>query len=75
MFRTLLIAALICAPAALRAEPGPAEIRPGWQTGAGTRMVALHLRLAPEWKTYWRSPGEAGIPPEFDWSLNNILFG
>jgi DsbC/DsbD-like thiol-disulfide interchange protein len=39
-----------------------AEILPGWQTEAGTRMAALHLTFAPGWKTYWRSPGEAGIP-------------
>lgn len=43
-------------------------IRPGWRTDAGSRMVALHLRLAPGWKTYWRAPGEAGIPPVFDWT-------
>jgi DsbC/DsbD-like thiol-disulfide interchange protein len=31
-------------------------------------MAALDLSLAPGWKTYWRSPGDAGIPPSFDWS-------
>ena len=31
-------------------------------------MAALELQLAPQWKTYWRSPGDAGIPPHFDWS-------
>ena len=45
-----------------------ATIREGWQTEAGTQMAALELRLAPGWKTYWRAPGEGGIPPEFDWS-------
>jgi len=30
--------------------------------------VALELRLAPGWKTYWRTPGDAGLPPVFDWS-------
>lgn len=44
-----------------------AEVLPGWRDGR-THMAALHLRLAPGWKTYWRSPGDAGIPPEFDWS-------
>jgi DsbC/DsbD-like thiol-disulfide interchange protein len=34
----------------------------------GTRYAALELQLAPGWKTYWRNPGEAGIPPSFDWS-------
>jgi suppressor for copper-sensitivity B len=32
-------------------------IRIGWQ-----------VDLAPGWKTYWRAPGEAGLPPRFDWS-------
>jgi len=30
-------------------------------------MAALRIRLAPGWKTYWRAPGDAGIPPRFDW--------
>jgi DsbC/DsbD-like thiol-disulfide interchange protein len=34
----------------------------------GGRMAAVELQLAPGWKTYWRSPGDAGIPPTFDWS-------
>ncbi len=31
-------------------------------------MAGLDIVLAPQWKTYWRAPGEAGIPPQFDWS-------
>lgn len=49
------------------------DIRPGWTTEAGTRMTALHLTLAPGWKTYWRSPGDAGIPPAFDWTGSENL--
>ncbi|SDY17468.1 protein-disulfide reductase DsbD domain-containing protein [Citreimonas salinaria] len=45
-----------------------AELRPGWRLPDGSHMAALHLRLAPGWKTYWRSPGAAGIPPLFRWS-------
>lgn len=45
-----------------------ATLRGGWRTEAGTQMAALELKLAPGWKTYWRAPGEAGIPPEFDWT-------
>jgi hypothetical protein len=45
-----------------------AELLPGWRTEAGTQMAALRVTLAPGWKTYWRSPGDAGIPPEFDWT-------
>lgn len=44
------------------------EVLPGWQTPAGTQMAALRLTLAPGWKTYWRAPGEGGIPPAFGWA-------
>jgi suppressor for copper-sensitivity B len=44
-------------------------------TGAGdlkTLPVGLDITLKPGWKTYWRSPGDAGFPPElkFDGSEN-----
>lgn len=39
----------------------------GWTESDGSRIAALELDLAPGWKTYWRSPGDAGIPPDFDW--------
>jgi DsbC/DsbD-like thiol-disulfide interchange protein len=45
-----------------------ARLLPGWQTKDGTRIAAVELVLAQGWKTYWRSPGDAGIPPSFDWS-------
>ncbi|MFN3938156.1 MAG: protein-disulfide reductase DsbD domain-containing protein [Gemmobacter sp.] len=44
-----------------------AELLPGWRTDHGTHMAAVRLRLAQGWKTYWRAPGDAGIPPDFDW--------
>lgn len=31
-----------------------------WQAG-------ILVELDPGWKTYWRMPGDAGIPPQFDW--------
>lgn len=42
-------------------------VLPGWQTATGTRMVGLQLTLAPGWKTYWRAPGDGGIPPQITW--------
>ena len=32
-----------------------------WQAG-------ILIELEPEWKTYWRVPGDTGIPPQFDWA-------
>ncbi|MBT0958022.1 hypothetical protein IV417_11550 [Alphaproteobacteria bacterium KMM 3653] len=50
-----------------------AEVLTGWQTRTGTHMAALRLTLMPGWKTYWRSPGAAGIPPQFNWSGSGNL--
>jgi DsbC/DsbD-like thiol-disulfide interchange protein len=35
--------------------------RENWRAG-------LDITLDEGWKTYWRVPGEAGVPPQFDWS-------
>jgi DsbC/DsbD-like thiol-disulfide interchange protein len=35
--------------------------------GANLR-AGIEMRLAPGWKTYWRYPGDSGIPPRFDFS-------
>ncbi len=44
------------------------EVLPGWKTPEGRRLTGLRIRLKPGWKTYWRAPGDAGIPPQFDWT-------
>src|SRR6056297_747394 len=49
------------------------ELLPGYAADDGTRMAGLKLRLAPGWKTYWRAPGAAGVPPAFDWSGSDNL--
>lgn len=36
----------------------------------GTIAGFLDVDLDPGWKTYWRDPGSAGIPPTLDFSLN-----
>jgi len=42
-------------------------VLPGWRTPGGSHMAGLRIQLKPGWKTYWRAPGDAGIPPRFDW--------
>ena len=66
-----LCAAVIAGPSVAQSLPDDilhAELREGWRLPGGTQMAALHLTLAPGWKTYWRAPGEGGIPPSFDWA-------
>ena len=41
--------------------------------GDGMVSLGLQIRLAPTWKTYWRSPGEAGFPPRIDWTGSTNL--
>ncbi len=51
------------------------DILPGWRTDDGGHIVGLRIRLAPGWKTYWRAPGDAGIPPRFNWRRSKNLAG
>ena len=50
-----------------------AQLLPGWSLPGGDRMMALELRLEPGWKTYWRSPGDTGLPPLFEWQGSENL--
>ena len=33
----------------------------------GLRLVGIQIHLDPGYKTYWREPGDSGLPPVFDW--------
>jgi len=46
--------------------------------GAGSGQVidlGLQFRMKPGWKVYWRSPGDAGFPPEISWVGSTNLAG
>jgi DsbC/DsbD-like thiol-disulfide interchange protein len=43
------------------------------ETSDGAWTAGLEITLADGWKTYWRMPGESGIPPQFDWSASANL--
>ena len=71
------MAVALCALAAsVFAAPGPSKhvqarlvaevesIRPGQPFQAG-----LHLRMDPEWHTYWKNPGDSGLPTRLSWKL------
>ncbi len=49
------------------------DLLPGWRTADGSHMAALRVQLGEGWKTYWRAPGDAGLPPEIDWSGSRNL--
>jgi len=79
MFKRILIAAFLAASAPAFGQsiglPAEGEILSGWREEGGRHMAGLSIRLAPGWKTYWRAPGDGGIPPRFNWSGSRNLAG
>lgn len=72
----LLAAALtLAAPATANPYAAKAEARVlhGWTQADGTHIAAVEITLADGWKTYWRAPGDAGIPPLFKWTGSRNL--
>jgi DsbC/DsbD-like thiol-disulfide interchange protein len=70
--RELLLAALALPAHSLlaRAGTGPhySARLVGGETVAGTWRAGLDITLDKGWRTYWRVPGDAGVPPQFNWS-------
>jgi DsbC/DsbD-like thiol-disulfide interchange protein len=83
--QVLFLAAMVtgAVPVAARAQ----DAASAWATGsksaarliaapgesAGAYRAGIEIRLAPETITYWRSPGESGLPPVFDFSKSSNL--
>src|SRR5262245_17696195 len=38
------------------------------QPGSSPLRAGIEVRLKPGWHTYWRYPGDAGVPPRFDFA-------
>jgi len=46
----------------------------GANTNGATQLRAgIEIKLQPGWKTYWRYPGDSGVPPRFDFSGSENL--
>ena len=66
MLKYALSVAVACTALPVAAQLGDVaqlKVIPGWTTAEGTQMSGLSISLAPGWKTYWRAPGDGGIPP------------
>jgi suppressor for copper-sensitivity B len=79
-----LLAALILAavgqaraePASAWAETEQAKLRlvsAATSSAGGGVPLGLQIDLAPGWKTYWRSPGDAGVPVTLNWAGSTNL--
>jgi len=67
-------------PHASESNPVPADLGTATlvsaveATGSLARIpLGLHITLPKGWKTYWRSPGDAGLPARIDWSGSSNL--
>jgi DsbC/DsbD-like thiol-disulfide interchange protein len=73
-FAATLIVSSLCAEArAQDASPWQRDGHSAVRLLAGSRSGAVLLggiaiQLQPGWKTYWRTPGDSGVPPRFDFS-------
>jgi thiol:disulfide interchange protein/DsbC/DsbD-like thiol-disulfide interchange protein len=75
-FLAFLFAALLLAPGITAAAPvvtqySEAELvaeRAGIAPGE-TLWVGLRLKHRPHWHSYWRNPGDSGLPTELAWTL------
>lgn len=38
------------------------------KAGDAKMRAGVEIKLQPGWKTYWRYPGDSGVPPRFDFS-------
>jgi len=51
---------------------GSARVRllagPPATKGSTSYLAGVEITLAEGWKTYWRTPGDAGVPPVFNWA-------
>lgn len=82
----LAVAGLISAAssAAIAADASPWDIelqsatrliaaRAGVASGGSVLRAGVEIKLKPGWKTYWRYPGDSGVPPRLDFSRSQNL--
>jgi DsbC/DsbD-like thiol-disulfide interchange protein len=84
-FRAALLSCVFAALAAATAQaadesPWSDDVRSAIRLIAGsvnsadaTLRAGIEVKLRPGWKTYWRYPGDSGVPPHFDFSGSENL--
>src|SRR6266403_933707 len=75
---TLLASSLALEARAQDASPWQRDGHSAVRLLAGSRSGAVLLggiafQLQPGWKTYWRTPGDSGVPPRFDFSKSENI--
>src|SRR4051794_20915132 len=76
-FTAMLLVSAVAAPA--RAQDASAWIKDdhsavrllaGSRSG-GVLLGGIAFKLQPGWHTYWRNPGDSGVPPRFDFAKSD----
>jgi len=75
---TVLASSLAIEARAQDASPWQRDGHSAVRLLAGSRSGAVLLggiaiQLQPGWKTYWRTPGDSGVPPRFDFSKSDNI--
>lgn len=73
---TVLVSAIGVGAHAQDASPWSHDSHSAVRLLAGSRSGAVLLggvafQLQPGWKTYWRTPGDSGVPPHFDFTKSD----
>ena len=75
---TIFASSMAMEACAQDASPWQRDGRSAVRLLAGSRSGAVLLggiafQLEPGWKTYWRNPGDSGVPPRFDFSKSENI--
>jgi DsbC/DsbD-like thiol-disulfide interchange protein len=78
-FGAAVALSIVCAAMEVRAEdssPWRRDAHSAVRLLAGSRSGAvllggISIQLQPGWHTYWRTPGDSGVPPHFDFSKSD----
>src|SRR6195952_1212340 len=75
---TLFVCSLAAEACAQDSSPWQRDGHSAVRLLAGSRSGAVLLggiafQLEPGWKTYWRTPGDSGVPPRFDFSKSENI--
>ncbi|HKU07485.1 MAG TPA: protein-disulfide reductase DsbD domain-containing protein [Bradyrhizobium sp.] len=73
---TIFSASLVTAARAEDSSPWQRDAHSAVRLLAGSRsggvlLGGIAIQLEPGWKTYWRTPGDSGVPPRFDFSKSD----
>lgn len=85
VLKRVFVAALVCAalPSVARSQEfasnwsqsshSAVRLIAGGRNSDGAYRIGVEIRMKEGFKTYWRMPGDSGVPPVFDWTASENL--